>query len=74
LIALEDWLARFVAFDGEFGGLAEGAAERPMIAAAGPDGDDGSVWGPALFQPVPGTVEEGVVLRKLWPTLEVAVI
>jgi hypothetical protein len=24
LIALEDWLAEFVAFDGEFGGLADG--------------------------------------------------
>jgi hypothetical protein len=30
-----------------------------VTAAAGPDGDDGSAWGYAFFQPVAGPVEEG---------------
>jgi len=56
-IETEDGFAELVAFDGEFGGLSDGAAEGP-VAAAGPDGDDGSVWGYAFFQPVSAAVAE----------------
>jgi hypothetical protein len=55
-MASEDGFAKVVAFDGEFPGLADRRAQGPMTAAAGPDYDDGSVWGYALFQPVASPV------------------
>jgi hypothetical protein len=58
LIALEDRLAELVTLDREFRGFADGRAQGPVTAAAGPDGDDGSVWGHALFEPVAGAVAE----------------
>jgi hypothetical protein len=68
-IEAEDGFAELVAFDGEFGGLAEGAAERPMARAGGPDGDDRSGWICAVFQPVAAAVW-GVVVRKVWTSLD----
>src|SRR5262245_5016035 len=63
-MAVEDGLAGFVAFDGGLCSFGDARAERPFCAAAGPDGDDGSVWGRASFQPVPGAVEEGCGCKK----------
>jgi hypothetical protein len=56
----EDRLPELVTFDGAFGGLAEGAAERPMARAGGPDGDDRSGWGCASVEPIAGTVQQGL--------------
>ena len=58
-MVLEDGLAEFVTFDREFRGFADGRAQGPVTAAAGPDGDKGGVWGYAFFKPVTGAVEEG---------------
>src|SRR5262245_34086695 len=58
-MALEHRLAQLVTFDGELGGFADSGTQGPVTAAAGPEGDDGSIWGYASFEPVAGPVEEG---------------
>jgi hypothetical protein len=55
---LEDRLAKFVTLDAELRGFADGRAQGPVTAAAGPDGDDGVRRVCTFFQPMTGAVEE----------------
>jgi hypothetical protein len=59
LVGLEDGLTEFVAFDGEFGCLCDGAVERPVARAGGPYGDNRRVWICAVFEPIASPIDKG---------------
>src|SRR5262245_244423 len=66
-MGLEHRLAQLVTFDGELGGFADSGTQGPVTAAAGPDGDDRSIWGYAFFPPIAGAVEKRCGCQEVVP-------